>query len=136
MQRLTIMILGALAIGLSAFVCDQASAQTAANMAPVSLKSCPKYESTVYFAPDSTGLNAYSDYTIDRMAEDAKACGAKGVIVQAADAGERAATVATALRAHGLKAVIVPSPAIALSGETIVNRSVILRVAAPGLRQS
>lgn len=133
MQRLTMMTLGALAIGFSAFVYDKASAQTPAQMA--GFEACPRYDSTVYFAPNSAGLNAYSDYTIVKVAEDAKACGAKGVIVQAADEGDRANTVATALRSHGIKAVIVPSSAIAQSEETIINRSVIIRVAVPGARQ-
>lgn len=127
MQRLTIKTLGALAIGISGFVCDSASAQT-----PVKLSACPQYESTIYFAPDSAGLNAFSGYTIEKVAQDARACGAKGVIVQAATEGDRADTVATALRAQGLKAVIIPSPALALSDESIVSRSVTLRVAAPG----
>lgn len=130
MQRLTIMTLGALAIGFSAFVYDKASAQT-----PGKLETCPKYESTVYFSPNSAELNAYSDYTISKVAKETQACGAKGVIVQAAAEGERADTVATALRSKGIKAVVVPSPALAQSEETIVNRSVIIRVALPGTRQ-
>lgn len=136
MQRLTIMTLGALAIGFGAFVYDKASAQTSANMAPISLQSCPKYESSVYFAPNSADMNAYGVYTIGKVAQEAKACGAKGVVVQAAADGDRADAVASALRAKGLKAVIVPSQALALSEETIVNRSVTLRVATPGARLS
>ena len=130
MQRLTLMTLGALAIGLGGFSYDKASAQTSASNAAL----CPKYESTVYFSPNSAELNAYSDYTIVRIAEAAQACGAKGIVVQAAADGDRAQTVASALRAKGLKAVIVPSQALALSGETIVARSVVLRVADPGVR--
>lgn len=130
MQRLTLMTLGALAIGLAGFACDTASAQTSASKAAV----CPKYESTVYFSPNSAELNAYSDYTIVRIAEAAQACGAKGIVVQAAADGDRAQTVASALRSRGLKAVIVPSQALAQSDETMIARSVILRVADPGVR--
>ncbi len=128
MQRLTAMTLGAFAIGLAGYAYDAASAQTpAANAA-----ACPTYESTVYFAPNSAELNSYSDYTIVRIAEAARACGAKGIVVQAAADGDRAQTVATALRSKGLKAVIVPSSALALAGETMIARSVVLRVANPG----
>lgn len=132
MQRLTLMTLGALAVGLAGYAYDEASAQTPAGKSA----SCPRYESTVYFSPNSAELNAYSDYTIVTIAEAAQACGAKGIVVQAAADGERARTVATALRAKGLKAVIVPSQEIAQSDEAMINRSVILRVTAPGTRLS
>lgn len=130
MQRITAMTLGALAIGFAGFAYDAASAQTPASTPA----ACPKYESTVYFSPNSAELNAYSDDTIVRIAKAAQACGAKGIVVQAAADGDRAQTVATALRAKGIKAVIVPSQELALSGEAMINRSVILRVALPGTR--
>ena len=50
--------------------------------------------------------------------------------------GARAQSVASALRSKGIKAVVIPSPALALSGETIVARSVTLRVAEPTARFS
>jgi len=131
MQRLTLMTLGALAVGLAGHAHD-ASAQTSASKA----SACPAYESTVYFAPDSTELNTFSDYTIVRIAEEARACGAKGIVVQAAADGARAQSVASALRSRGIKAVVIPWPALALSGETIVARSVTLRVAEPTARFS
>jgi hypothetical protein len=56
--------------------------------------------------------------------------------VQAAADGARAQSVASALRSKGIKAVVIPSPALALSGETIVARSVTLRVAEPTARFS
>ena len=132
MQRLTAMTLGALAIGLAGYAYDAASAQTPASK----LVACPKYESTVYFSPNSAELSTYFDYTIVRIANDAQACGSKGVVVQSAADDNRAQTVASALRAKGLKAVVVPSPALAQSDEAMINRSVVLRVAAPGTRLS
>lgn len=132
MQRLTVMTLGALAIGLAGYAYDAASAQTPAGK----MAACPKYESTVYFSPDSAELSTYSNYTIVRIVNDAQACGSKGVVVQSAADDNRAQTVASALRAKGLKAVIVPSPALAQSDEAMINRSVVLRVAAPGTRLS
>ena len=137
MQRLTVMTLGALAIGLAGYAYDAASAQTSAGMAPAGkMAACPKYESTVYFSHDSAELSTYSNYTIVRIVNDAQACGSKGVVVQSAADDNRAQTVASALRAKGLKAVIVPSPALAQSDEAMINRSVVLRVAAPGTRLS
>ncbi len=130
MQRLTAMTLGAFAIGLAGCAYDAASAQTPAGKSG----ACPAYESTVYFAPNSAELSSFSDSTIVRIAADARACGAKGIVVRAAADGDRAQTVATALRSKGLKAVVVPSSAIALSGETMIARSVVLRVASPGAR--
>ena len=132
MQRLTIMTLGALAVGFAGFAYDKASAQT-----PVAqTAACPKYDSTVYFAPESAELSSFSEKTIGTIVKAAQACGAKGIVVQAAADGDRAQRVATALRAKGLKAVIVPTPAIAQSQEAMINRSVILRVATPGTRFS
>jgi hypothetical protein len=128
MQRLNLMTLAAIAIGFGAYAYDAASAQTRST--------CPTYESTVYFAPNSASLNEFSDYTINKMATDAKACGAKGVVVEAAADGERAKIVADALRTKGIKAVIVPAPALAQSAETILNRAVVLRVATPRNVQS
>ena len=132
MERLTAMTLGALAIGLAGFAYDAASAQTPAGKTA----ACPKYDSTVYFSPNSAELSTYSYYTIVRIVNDAQACGSKGVVVQSAADDNRAQTVASALRAKGLKAVIVPSPALAQSDEAMINRSVVLRVAAPGTRLS
>lgn len=127
MQRLAITTLGALVIGIGGFIHDSAAAQT-----PARLSACSPYESTIYFAPGSSGLSTFSGDTIHRVAQEARACGASGVIVEAAAEGDRATTVATALRAQGLKAVIVPAPLLAPYGESIVGRSVTLRVAAPG----
>lgn len=132
MQRLTTMTLGAFAIGLAGFAYDAASAQTPASKPA----ACPKYESTVYFSPNSAELSSFSDSTIVRIAADARACGSKGIVIQAAADGDRAQTVASALRSKGLKAVVVPSSALALSSETMIARSVILRVAEPGTRLS
>jgi len=132
MQRLSWITLGALAVGVAGYAYDAASAQTPTSKSA----SCPPYESTVYFSPNSAELNAYSDYMIVTIAEAAQACGAKGIVVEAAADDGRARIVATALRAKGLKAVIIQSQELAQSDEAMVNRSVILRVAVPGTRLS
>lgn len=126
MQKLTAMTLGALLIGLCGYAFD-ANAQTA---------SCPKHEATVFFAPDSAELNEYSTYTVNEMADAARACGAKGVIVEVPTGNTRADVVATVLRGKGVKAVIVPAPTLIAAGNGMMSRAVVLRVATPGLRTS
>lgn len=121
MKRLTAMTLGAALIGLGGFVYDSASAQTPA--------ACPAHEATVYFGQDSAELNAHQNYAVVTMAENARACGAKGVVVQSVGDVRRAQSVATALRQRGVKTTIVTLPALALSGDTMIARSVVLRVA-------
>jgi hypothetical protein len=120
MNRLTAMTLGAALIGLGGFVYDSASAQTPA--------ACPSHEATVYFSQDSNALNAHQSYAIVTMAETARACGAKGVVVQTVGDGDRAKAVAAALKQRGVKTTIVTLPALALSGDTLLARSVTLRV--------
>lgn len=124
MQRLTAMTLGAAFIGFCGYLFDASA--TAQTPAP-----CATHEATVYFAPDSSSLNEYADYALDRMAEAARACGAKGVIVQVSSEGDRAKAVANALRGRGVKAVIQPVPTLAISGDTMVARAVTLHVATP-----
>lgn len=121
MQRLTIMTLGAAFIGLCGYAVD-----AQAQVAP----PCPAFESVVYFPHGSSELNEYSDFAIDSMAKTARTCGANSVVVQAPATGKRADAVASALRNYGVKAVIVPMPTLGFSGDTMVARSVVLRVEA------
>lgn len=123
MQRLTAMTLGALAIGLAGFAFD-AHAQTAPQ-------ECAQHEATIYFAPNSNALNAYSDYAIERMAAEARACGAIDIVVQTTAGRERARAVAVALEGRGLRPVVSTAPALIPIGDGIMARSVTLRVAPP-----
>lgn len=120
MNRLTAMTLGAAMIGFCGFVYDSASAQTPA--------ACPTHEATVYFGQGTAALNSHQNYAVVTMAEAARTCGAKGVIVQAVGDGERANAVATALKQRGVKTTVVTLPSLALSGDTMLARSVTLRV--------
>lgn len=118
------MTIGAVLIGLCGFALD-ASAQTS--------KACAKHEAVVYFAPESSSLNEYSDYAIDRMAEAARACGAQGVVIQAtASNRDRTFAVASALSGRGVKPVIVPAGGLQPLGDTMVARSVTIRVSDTG----
>jgi hypothetical protein len=127
MNRLTALTLGAAMIGVCGFVYDAASAQTPA--------ACPSHEATVYFGHNSVELNAHQNYAVVTMAEAAHTCGARGVVVQTVGDGERANAVATALKLRGIKTTVVTLPALALSGDTMIARSVTLRVA-DGLKAS
>lgn len=128
MQKLTAMTIGAFLIGLCGYAVD-ASAQTAPK--------CPTHEATIFFAPDSTELSKFSSYTVNEMAEAARACGSKGVIVQVPTDNERAGVVATVLRSKGVKAVIVPAPTLIANDSGMMARAVVLRIATPpGIRTS
>ncbi len=63
------------------------------------------------------------------MAEVAHACGDPGVLSNAKGNGERARAFATALSQRGVKATIVAQPALALSGDTMIARSITQRFA-------
>ncbi len=120
MNRLTLMTMGAAMIGFCGFIADTAAAQTPA--------ACPSHEAVVYFAPDSAALNSEQNYALVSMAEAARTCGAKSVVVQANGDAERAKTVAAALRQRGVKTTIVTGSTLALYGDTMLGRSVTLRV--------
>lgn len=121
MTRLTAFTMGAAMIGFCGFFADPATAQ-----AP---SPCPSHEAVVYFAPDSAVLNSQQNFAVVSMAEAARTCGAKGILIQANGDGERARTVATALSQRGVQATIVAQPTLGLSGDTIMARSITLRVA-------
>ena len=57
---------------------DAVAALASAQTVP----KCPTHEATIFFAPDSSELNKFSSYTVNEMADAARACGSKGVIVQ------------------------------------------------------
>lgn len=121
MQRLTAMTLGAALIGLGGFVYDAASAQTPA--------ACPNHEATVYFSQDSSRLDSHQNYALVTMAEAARACGSKNIVVQGIGNTDRARVVATALKRHGVKTTVVTLPAaLAPAADTMLTRSVTLRV--------
>jgi hypothetical protein len=121
MTRLTSLTLGAAMLGFLVFVADSAIAQTSA--------ACPSHEAVVYFAADSATLNSEQNFAVVSMAEAARSCGATGVLVHSNGDGESARAVATALSLRGVKATIVAQPALALSGDTMIARSITLSVA-------
>lgn len=121
MTRLTTLTLGAAMLGFVGFAADSAIAQTS--------PACPSHEAVVYFAADSATLNSEQNFAVVSMAEAARSCGATGVLVHSNGDGERARAVATALGQRGVKVTIVVQPALALSGDTMIGRSITLRLA-------
>jgi carbon starvation protein CstA len=121
MSRLIELSLRAAMIGFCGFVADSAIAQTTA--------ACPAKEAVVYFAPDSAALNSEQNHALVNMAEAARACGAKNVQIYASGNAERAQVVAAALSQRGVKATIVTQPALLPGGDTMLARSITLRVA-------
>jgi hypothetical protein len=121
MTRLTSLTLGAAMLGFLVFVADSAIAQPSA--------ACPSHEAVVYFAAGSATLNSEQNFAVVSMAEAARSCGATGVLVHSNGDDERARAVATALSLRGVKATIVAQPALALLRDTMIARSITLRVA-------
>lgn len=121
MTRLTALTIGAALIGLCGFAADSALAQTPA--------ACPANEAVVYFAPDTAALNAEQNFALVKMAEAARACGVNNVLIHTSGNAERARTVATALGQRGVKTTIVAQPTLLLGGDTMLARSITLRVA-------
>lgn len=128
MTRLTALTIGAAMIGFCGFIVDSASAQTP--------DACAEREAVVYFAPDSVALNAEQSFAIVNMAEAARRCGSNDVVIHASGNAERAKAVATALRQRGVKSTIVAQPMLLLGGDTMLARSITLRVASDKLSNS
>ena len=121
MRALTAMTIGAAMIGLAGFVYDTATAdQTMA---------CPDRESAVYFENGKTRLNEFSNVVIDRVAAEAKACGAREVVAET-NSNARAQAVANAFEARGLQVVVVTPPRAAPVSDDgfIANRTAKVRL--------
>lgn len=120
MQRLTAMTMGAVLLGLAGFVYDSASAQ-----AP---KACSSRAVDIYFEKDSTEFNTFSQQLVERMAQEARSCGSKQVVVENASGPDRANAVSAKLKSLGVQVIFVPQQAVAPAGESVADRSVTLRV--------
>ncbi len=121
MQRLTAMTIVAALLGLAGFVYDSATAQ-----AP---KACSTRAVDIYFEKDSTEFNAFSQQLVERMAQEARSCGSKQVVVENAAGPSRANAVSQKLRSLGVQVIFVPQKAAAPAGDSIADRAVTLRVA-------
>jgi hypothetical protein len=108
MKALTAMTFGAAMIGLAGLVYDGATAGQ-----PM---ACPDREASIYFEHGAARLSESSNTVIDRIAAEAKACGAVQVIART-DTDARAQTLSRAFEARGLRLVVVEPPSVAPSAD-------------------
>jgi hypothetical protein len=123
----TNLIAGAALVGASVFLAGAAAADT----------GCPAGEVSLYFEKGETGLNDFSKAVADRVAAEAKACGATELVAEApagALEGQRAATIRSTFDRAGVKVTLVASaaPANAPMAETVLDRGASIRVIVPG----
>ncbi len=120
MQRLTMMTIGAALLGIAGFVYDQASAQ-----AP---SACSTRAVDIYFDRDSTAFNPFSQQLVERVAQEARNCGARQVVVSASGT-DRAKAVSEKFQSLGVNVIVVKPQAVRQEGETVADRAVTIRIA-------
>ncbi len=119
MQTLTAMTIGAMALGVAAFAYDTSIGQTPSQ--------CSARQASLYFEKDAHGFNAFSDAVIERVAQEARACGARQVVAQTGmDQAHRDAIV-RAFASKGLGVIITGAPQAA-AGDFIGDRAAVVRV--------
>lgn len=127
MQKLTLMTVGALLIGFGGFVYDQASAQP---LHAQQAASCSGREVSIYFDKDTTAFNKFSQQLVERVAADAKACGATQIVADVKSGPERAQAVSHAFNDLGVGVILTGNPKRVPATETLADREVVIRVAA------
>lgn len=120
MQKLTAMTLGALALGAVAFTYDTAKAQTPAT--------CPTHEVSLYFEQGKTEFNEFSRQLVERVAAEAKACGARQIVAETPVTGQRAKAVRQAFAARGVDVILVGPSRLAPADDSIASRSANVRL--------
>jgi hypothetical protein len=121
MQSLTALTLGALALGTAAFAYDASTGQTPAM--------CSSHQASVYFERNSVEFNNFAMAVIDRVAQDARACGASQVVAQARTDSAHADAITRAFASKGLGVVLVGSPATAPQpSDFVADRAVGVRL--------
>jgi hypothetical protein len=110
-----------MAIGMAAFAYDSSTGQTP--------DQCASREASVYFERDSTRFNNFAMAVIDRMAQEARACGARHVVAQTAMDEAHADAIRRAFAAKGLDVILAGSPYPAPPGsDFIAGRAAVVRV--------
>jgi len=127
MQKLTLMTAGALLIGVGGFVYDAANAQSLYAKDPA---FCSPREVSIYFDKDTTEFNKYSLQLVERLATNAKECGARQVVAEVKSGPKRAQAVSHAFNDLGVGVIVTGNPRLVPATETLADREVIIRVAA------
>ncbi len=121
MRALTAMTLGALALGVAAFAYDTARAEP-----PV---DCPTQEVSLYFEHGKSEFNDFSKQLVERVAAEAKACGARQIVAETKVGGERARTVQQAFASRGVEVILVgPTHLSPTGGADIADRAANVRL--------
>ncbi len=132
MQKLTLMTIGALMIGFGGFVYDMASAQ---GLYAKDSAACSAREVSIYFDKDTTQFNTYTQQLVERVAANAKECGARQVVADVKSGPERAQAVSHAFNDLGVGVILTGNPRHVPATETLADREVVIRVAAAAPRQ-
>ncbi|HEX5006168.1 MAG TPA: hypothetical protein VFV70_03585 [Hyphomonadaceae bacterium] len=121
MQTLTAMTLGALALGAAAFAYDSSIGQTP--------NRCPAHQASVYFEKDATGLNLFAEAVIDRIAQEARACGAHQVVAQTSLSQAHADAISRAFASKGLGVIVARTPqATVQPADFVGDRAAVVRL--------
>lgn len=121
MQPLTAMTMGAVALAAAAFAWDSATAQTP--------DACPTHEVSLYFEKGQTQFNGFSKAVVERIAAEARACGAQQVVAETKVHGARADAIVDAFASEGMQVVLAGQPRTApQAGDFIADRAASVRL--------
>jgi hypothetical protein len=121
MQTLTAMTIGAMALGVAAFAYDTSTGETPGL--------CSSHEASVYFERNSTQFNNFAMAVIDRVAQDARACGASQVVAQTSMDQAHADAITRAFASKGLGVILASAPQTApQSVDFIADRAAVVRL--------
>jgi hypothetical protein len=120
MQTLTAMTLGALALGAAGLVYDTSTGQTAPQ--------CPAREAAVYFEKGEPRFNEFSTAVIERVAAEARACGAREVVAETSIGGAYVEAITSAFDAKGLNVVVAQPAIVPDAGDFITGRAASVRL--------
>ena len=121
------MIAGAAFVGASIMLAGAASADT----------GCGAREVALYFEKGETGFNDFSRAVIERVASEAKACGARQIVAGAPDGkleARRSAAIREAFADAGVKVILVGASlqVRTAAAENVLDRSASVRLVMPG----
>ena len=120
MKMLTAMTIGAVTLGAAAYAWDSATAQSS--------DACPTHGASVYFEKGQTQFNEFAKAVVERVAAEAKACGAEYVVADTKLGGARADAIVEAFQSRGMKVLIAAQPRNApKGGDFIADRAASVR---------
>lgn len=120
MQTLTAMTIGAMALGAAAFAYDTSAGQTPSN--------CPERQASLYFEKGAPGLNGFSEAVVDRVAQEARACGARQVVAETSMGETHRDAIVRAFASKGLGVIVTGAPEAAEPGDFVADRAAVVRV--------